>query len=489
MKASHPRSTDICVDPTPRFELSPYLYMQFMEPLGVTDTSVEAGWDFKRNCWRPDLIAATRELAPSMIRWGGCFLSYYRWREAVGPRSDRVPIYNLCWDGIETNQVGTHEFIDFCRQVNAEPLVCVNLAGDGKVQWAKDPRGRRRTGSAREAAAWVDYCNSPDHPGRRAHGAKAPYNVRFWQLGNESSYGEQGVDCFDCTAAVHHTVAFAKAMRKKDPSIQVLAWGDSGWAPRMIEEAGDYFEYISFHHHFDSGLKHSPLTTNGYRHNPEKTWRHLMNAWKSTDRRLRAMRAETAGSGKYLALTESHFALRGRNRCEVLSSWAAGVANARILNVHERHGDVLKIATLADFCGNRWSVNALMIPTPYWNLPTYLMPVARVMELYRKHSGRQYCTTVHAPKTLDITASRTGTTVYLHVVNTDMKRSVRAALSVPDCEITAARVFEISDDPLREIDEFQPRLFTPVQKELDVPSNWKFPPASVSAVELKVRPL
>jgi len=32
----------IVLDPTPRFEISPHLYMQFMEPLGVTDSSVEA---------------------------------------------------------------------------------------------------------------------------------------------------------------------------------------------------------------------------------------------------------------------------------------------------------------------------------------------------------------------------------------------------------------------------------------------------------------
>ena len=38
----------IVVDPEPRFELSPYLYMQFMEPLGTTDGSVAAAWDFGR---------------------------------------------------------------------------------------------------------------------------------------------------------------------------------------------------------------------------------------------------------------------------------------------------------------------------------------------------------------------------------------------------------------------------------------------------------
>jgi alpha-N-arabinofuranosidase len=107
----------ILVDPKPRFELSPYLYMQFMEPLGTTDGSVAAAWDFGRDCWRQDVIDVTRRLAPTMMRWGGCFSSYYRWKEAVGPRDKRVPMLNMCWGGIDTSQVGTVEFVDFCQQV------------------------------------------------------------------------------------------------------------------------------------------------------------------------------------------------------------------------------------------------------------------------------------------------------------------------------------------------------------------------------------
>ena len=85
-------------------------------------------------------------------------------------------------------------------------------------------------------------------------------------------------------------------------------------------------------------------------------------------------------------MTECHFAIPGRDRCDVLSTWAAGVAYARILNNHQRHGDVLKIATAADFCGTRWQVNAVMIPVPQGG-KAYLMPVARVMQLYRHHIG------------------------------------------------------------------------------------------------------
>ncbi len=51
----------LSVDPTPTFELSPYLYMQFMEPLGVTDTSVDAAWDFRAGDWREDVIEISQE--------------------------------------------------------------------------------------------------------------------------------------------------------------------------------------------------------------------------------------------------------------------------------------------------------------------------------------------------------------------------------------------------------------------------------------------
>ena len=72
--------------------------------------------------WREDVIEVTKGLSPTLLRWGGCFCSYYRWKEGVGP-APAPPMLNLCWGGVETNQVGTHEFVDFCRRVGADPLI------------------------------------------------------------------------------------------------------------------------------------------------------------------------------------------------------------------------------------------------------------------------------------------------------------------------------------------------------------------------------
>ena len=108
---------------------------------------------------------------------------------------------------------------------------------------------------------------------------------------------------------------------------------------------------------------------------------------RPADAKITTVRQSLGAHKIPLAMTECHFAIPGRDRGDVVASWAAGVSYARILNTHERHGDVLKIATAADFCGTRWQNNAVIIPTPRNNNKAYLQPVARVMRLYRPHSG------------------------------------------------------------------------------------------------------
>jgi alpha-L-arabinofuranosidase len=309
----------------------------------------------------------------------------------------------------------------------------------------------------------------------------APAPIRLWQIGNETSYDRNG---FDCETAARKTVAFAKAMRAEDPAIELIAWGDSGWARRMYEVAGENVQYLAFHHMFnpDRGLAESPLRGTEYRKDPAWTWERLMHAQSVHDQRIRRVREEVADLPISLAMTECHFALPGRNRCEVLSTWAAGVANARLLHVHERHGDKLKIATLADFCGTRWQVNALMIPVPSGR--AYLMPVALVMSLYRHHTGHLAVPVTAAPEGLDVTASLTGDRLFLHVINTNRERAIAARLGVAGKRVQAARLFQLAANPEHEVIETVAEAVHVAEGALPVDGRWDFPAASVSAVEV-----
>ncbi len=124
---------------------------------------------------RNDVIAALRKVKPSVLRWpGGCFADDYHWRDGIGDPAARPRTVNINWGySIDTNAFGTHEFIDFCRLIGAEPYICVNVG----------------TGTPQEARDWVEYCNFPGDSSlarlRKANGSEEPFNVKYWGIGNE----------------------------------------------------------------------------------------------------------------------------------------------------------------------------------------------------------------------------------------------------------------------------------------------------------------
>ncbi|MEO8663639.1 MAG: alpha-L-arabinofuranosidase C-terminal domain-containing protein [Bryobacteraceae bacterium] len=475
----------IVVDPTPLFDISPGLFMQFMEPLGVTDSSVEAAWDYTADDWRKDFVDVTKDLAPGMMRFGGNFSRYYKWREGVGPVNARPRMRNYDWGGVETNRVGTQEFVDFSRRVGAEPFYCVNFLGDGH-------NISGRTGDAREAADWVSFCNDPDNKDRRAYGASEPYNLKTWQIGNETSYGKGG---FSKDEAIAHTIEFAKAMRQRDPGLKLIGWGDGPgggaleglWAADMLERAGDHLDSIAIHMMGQRPLRADTVLRGlRYQAEPERAWNELLEMSKRIEMRVKALKEILSAkrSRANIAVTEGHLSLPPHNANPILYEWLTGVFHAISMNTYQRHGDRVKIATAADFCGTRWTVNAVMLPVPGGR--SYLMPVASVMRLFRRYNGSQGIHVSSAPTALDIAASRTQHDVWLHVANTSFSSPVTATFQIKGHTISGGQVFEIApQDPREYVNADQPDTLRPVERTLPrTDAKWQFPARSVSAVRL-----
>ena len=81
--------------------------------------------------FRKEAIEKLRAINIPVLRWpGGCFAEVYNWRDGIGPRESR-PVRHNWWDyedgRLESNQVGTHEFIDLCRLIGAEPYFAANI--------------------------------------------------------------------------------------------------------------------------------------------------------------------------------------------------------------------------------------------------------------------------------------------------------------------------------------------------------------------------
>jgi len=481
----------VVADPTPLFDISPHLYMQFMEPLGTSDSSVEAAWNYDADDWRKEFVDVVRDLAPGVMRFGGLFSRYYHWREGVGPVARRPAMRNYVWGGKETNRVGTHEFVDFCRRVGAEPLYCVNFLSDGDERYRSLPEGNR-TGDAAEAAAWVSYANDPDDRDRKSHGAAAPYNIKLWQLGNETSYGNV---TFTRDESIAHTIEFARAMKQRDPSIRLIGWGDRGrgaglWAPDLLKQAGEHLDYVAIHMMGQSPRRPDTVLKGlRYQKEPERAWQELLELSANIEKRVSEFEAAISGYDARIgiAITEGHLSLSPHNVNPILCEWLSAAYHARSWNIYQRHGARVKIATAADFEGNRWTVNAVLLPEPRGTC--LMMPVASIARLFKKYNGTQAVAVKTAPSSLDVAASRSPGKVYLHVANLEYRHSVEAAFAVAGMAITGGRVIEIAPEDLRQyVNQDQPDVFRPRTTEfpVGVPPKWRFPAGSVAAVELDI---
>jgi len=185
---------------------------------------------------RRDTLALIEALDAPIYRWpGGNFVSGYDWRDGIGDRDRRPPRKNPAWTGVEHNDFGIDEFLDFCRTVGTEPLIAVNCG----------------FGDSYSAAQQVEYCNGgADTIGggwRVANGHAAPYGVRYWCIGNEM-YGDWQLGHMRLDYYVLKHNDFADKMRAVDPAVELVAVGAVGdWSRGMLRECADRMEMISEH--------------------------------------------------------------------------------------------------------------------------------------------------------------------------------------------------------------------------------------------------
>lgn len=124
---------------------------------------------------RTDLIEALKDLQIPILRWpGGCFADTYHWKDGIGPLEDRPTIVNQWWGGTtEDNSFGTHNFLNLCEELGAEPYLAANIG----------------SGTVKEFADWIQYVNhdgtSPMADLRKENGREKPWGVKYWGVGNE----------------------------------------------------------------------------------------------------------------------------------------------------------------------------------------------------------------------------------------------------------------------------------------------------------------
>ena len=317
--------------------------------------------------FRRDSITALRQLHSGFWRLpGGNFVSDFNWYASVGARDKRAPYLDHAWNSVQSNDVGLDEFMTLCHLLHVAPYVTVNAG----------------FGDAHSAAAEVRYLNAPTSTRlgalRARNGHPRPYHVKFWNIGNEP-YGPWELGHTSLQDYVWKNNEFARAMRRADPHIVLLASGampdemtiegiarqlghrsdqialcsNGDWTCAYLKHSWGDFQGITEHWYARAGMRfdlaraRAGLRVNhmepGYvpAHESVQQWvrapaqrvRLKAEEWQAYERRFPAMRT----AGIFMSIDE--YAYTGAP-----ANLKLALAYAMVLNEMLRHTDFLRMA-------------------------------------------------------------------------------------------------------------------------------------------------
>jgi len=201
--------------------------------------------------WRFDVVEAVHSLNPSVIRFpGGCFASFYDWRDGIGPFTQRKPQPSYFWGGLNYNDVGSAECASLCKAVGAEMMFCVNMFHPKKEKYCGPEHVFPFTDQSAGiglAVDWLAYCNLPaTHPMgalRASHGYLEPFGVKYWEMDNETARW------FGAEEYAHTIVEYSTALKGVDPTVQIgMMVYDRAYKemlPEMLAICGMHIDFVA----------------------------------------------------------------------------------------------------------------------------------------------------------------------------------------------------------------------------------------------------
>jgi alpha-N-arabinofuranosidase len=144
------------------------------------------GWNPATRAAYPNFIQALTDSAVTSVRYpGGTIANLYHWKQAVGPLGTRVDqVHGSTGEPLD-NDFGPDEYGRQSETLGQRGIVMVNF----------------NTGTPQEAADWVEYMTGVVGANldggkdwaavRAANGHPKPYDIPYWEVGNELSSSGQ----------------------------------------------------------------------------------------------------------------------------------------------------------------------------------------------------------------------------------------------------------------------------------------------------------
>ena len=428
---------------------------------------------------RREVFEKIRLLRPAFIRWpGGNVAQDYHWFYGIGPRDERITWQNLSWKNEpEPGDFGTDEFVLFARALGTEPSITVNVEGLGAT--------------AVEAAAWVEYCNGPATSTqgaiRAANGHRAPFGVKFWEVGNEI-WGNWVRGHSDAATYARNYNRYARAMRAVDPSIKLIAVGDNdmNWNRAVLREAGRNIDYLAIHHYYGRReMQGDPLNLMARPLFFERFYREVQQLIDEFGLKGRVK----------LAINEWGLDLPSERQYSMESA----LYGARLMNVFERSGEIVEMSAVSDLV-NGWPGGIIQAGRH----SVFVTPIYLVNQLYAEHrgdlllgssvDGPTFNTTHEGTNIpyLDATASRSGDgkTIFIKAVNTNRTSALTTTIDIQGVvPVGRAEVKTITAPSLDVFNDFSRPNAVSIQTST-LPAGHRFvvtfPKHSVSVIVLKI---
>lgn len=299
--------------------------------------------------FRKDVQAALKRLRFTAMRYpGGNFVSGYHWMDGVGPKDKRPRMRDLAWQSIESNEVGTNEFMQLARRMDWTPMMAVNLG----------------TGTPEEARNWLEYTNIREGSKyadlRREHGFEEPWDIKLWCLGNEMD-GPWQIGHVPAETYAINAQQTARLMKMCDPSIELVVCGSCEpnlatyleWDRKVLEHCREEVEYLSLHRYVgnpDDDTANFLAVTNSIDRQIEATDSVCRSVWHTKKTQKRVFLSFDEWNIWYRARHGEHLDGNGKFApplLEEMYNMEDALVAAGFLNSFIRHADSVKIANLA----------------------------------------------------------------------------------------------------------------------------------------------
>ena len=425
---------------------------------------------------RADVFQKIKALHPAFVRWpGGNVAQDYHWVWGIGPRDQRTTWVNLSWaNEDEPSDFGTDEFIQFCRNLGAEPSLTVNVEGRGAT--------------ADEAAAWVEYANGPASSKygamRAANGHSEPLRVKYWELGNEI-WGTWVRAHSDAETYARNFNRYAAAMRAVDPSIRLIAVGDNdlNWDRTVLRIASANLDYLAIHHYYGTAEMGDDA---------RNLMAHPLHYETFYNKVAQLIHELAPGRNIKLNINEWNTSLPLPRQHSMESALYA----ARLMNIFERN-QAVAMSAVSDMV-NGWSGGIVQASRH----GVFVTPVYLVNELYNRRLGTQKLAVRADGPTfdtsregkgvpfLDVVVNRAanGRQIFIKAVNTDGKHALRAAVQISGAGVgPEAEMETITGDSLTAASSFaSPEAVSTRRSAIRADSRFvvELPPYSVSVITL-----